>query len=616
MQYIEEKIGDDYLKWDNTDIILINAPTGSGKTQFCLHKLLCDRAVRREERILYLVNRKVLKKQLIEDIKKYERELTSNGTQYISLRNYITIQTYQEIEIMLATVDVDNLGKSIEVLRQYQNMYSMVIYDECHYFYADSNFNTYTQLSYDFLTHCFNEKIQIFMSATMEKVKGWIKTHIPQYGKEQHLMNYNPYHVLKRNRKIENRLREFGCEKDYSYINLNILDKVEDIEKIIINAQNKKEKWLIFVDNKDLGKKLSDCLRKSIGEENKDVVYIDADYSKDIDTANTVEFLAANKKTSEKIVITTAVMDNGISFQDDELRNLVILADTEEEFIQMLGRKRTDGQNLNVYFCRRDVKHFQKRLQIIERQISSYINNAKGLEENYCWYIYSENGEFIKKEHISPFTLYRNCFGQCKNEKLNTYANGEVIRAYLPQPTQQQKFLKSILESPEFYNNTRSYVYYYNGLAAINELSVKRLFERENFYRDLIEKFETNEWAFAEEVLRWIGYSENAICEKIEENSIGLDEKYYSKIEEILNEHLEEVLDSNQNEELKMELRESLKYLIINNASFEKKDIATVTKTGRTLSDKLFNKIMNEINLPYMMEKPDKSHFIIKKKDR
>ena len=153
MQYIEEKIGDDYLKWDNTDIILINAPTGSGKTQFCLHKLLCDRAVRREERILYLVNRKVLKKQLIEDIKKYERELTSNGTQYISLRNYITIQTYQEIEIMLATVDVDNLGKSIEVLRQYQNMYSMVIYDECHYFYADSNFNTYTQLSYDFLTH-------------------------------------------------------------------------------------------------------------------------------------------------------------------------------------------------------------------------------------------------------------------------------------------------------------------------------------------------------------------------------------------------------------------------------------------------------------------------------
>ena len=38
MQYIEEKIGDDYLKWDNTDIILINAPTGSGKTQFCLHK--------------------------------------------------------------------------------------------------------------------------------------------------------------------------------------------------------------------------------------------------------------------------------------------------------------------------------------------------------------------------------------------------------------------------------------------------------------------------------------------------------------------------------------------------------------------------------------------------
>lgn len=615
MQYIEEKIGDDYLKWDNTDIILINAPTGSGKTQFCLHKLLCGRAVHRGERILYLVNRKVLKKQLLEDIKKYEKKLISNGIRHINLSDYIKIQTYQEIEIMLATMDENNLGKSIEVLRQYQNKYNMVIYDECHYFYADSNFNTYTQLSYDFLTHCFNDKIQIFMSATMEKVKGWIKTHIPQYGKEQHMMNYNPHYVLKRT-NIENRLREFGCEKDYSYIDLNILDKVEDIEKIIINAQNKNEKWLIFVDNKDLGKKLSDCLLKSTGKEKRDIVYIDADYSKNIDTTNTVEFLAANKKTSEKIVITTAVMDNGISFQDDELRNLVILADTEEEFIQMLGRKRKDGQNLNVYFCRRDVKHFQKRLQIIDRQIDSYMNNAKKLEKNYCWDIYDENDVLMRREGISPFTLYRNYCWQYENKKCATYLNGEKILTYLPQPTQQQWFLKSILESPEFYNNTRSYVYYYEGLAAINELSIQRLFDLRNFYQDIIEKFETNEWAFAEEVLRWIGYSENAICEKIEENSIGLDEKYYSKIEEILNEHLEEVLDSSQNEELKMELRESLKYFIINNANFKKTDIDTVTKTGRTLSDKLFNKIMNEINLPYMMEKPDKSHFIIKKKDR
>ena len=574
---------------------------------------MCDRAIHRKEKILYLVNRKVLKQQLLEDIKKYEKELISNGIQHIDLRKCIKIQTYQEIEIMLATMEENNLAKSIEVLRQYQNKYNMVIYDECHYFYADSNFNTYTQLSYNFLTHCFNDKLQIFMSATMEKVKGWIKTHIPQYGKEQHMMNYNPHYVLKR-KNIENRLKEFGCEKDYSYINLNILSKVEDIEKTIIDAQNKNEKWLIFVDNKDLGKKLSDCLRKSTGEENKDVVYIDADYSKDIDTANTVEFLAANKKTSEKIVITTAVMDNGISFQDDELRNLVILADTEEEFIQMLGRKRTDGQNLNVYFCRRDVKHFQKRLQIIERQISSYTNNAKGLEENYCWYIYSENGKFIKEEYISPFTLYRNYCWQYENRKLATNLNGEKILTYLPQPTQQQWFLKSILESPEFYNNTRSYVYYYEGLAAINELSIQRLFGLRNFYQDIIEKFETNEWAFAEEVLRWIGYSENTICEKIEENSKGLDVKYYSKIEEVLNEHLEEVLDSKQNEELKMELRESLKHFIINNANFVRTDIDTVTKTGRPLSDKLFNKIMNEINLPYTMEKPDRSHFIIKRK--
>ena len=45
-------------------------------------------------------------------------------------------------------------------------------------------------------------------------------------------------------------------------------------------------------------------------------------------------------------MIATAVMDNGVSFHDTALRNMVIFADTKEEFIQMLGRKRTDGKLL------------------------------------------------------------------------------------------------------------------------------------------------------------------------------------------------------------------------------------------------------------------------------
>lgn len=615
MQYIEEKIGDDYLKWDNTDIILINAPTGSGKTQFCLHKLLCDRAVYREERILYLVNRKVLKKQLNEDIKKYDRELTSNGIRHFNLSDYITIETYQEIEIMLASMDVIALGKSIEMLRKYQNTYSMVIYDECHYFYADSNFNTYTQLSYDFLTHCFNEKIQIFMSATMGNMKNWIKLHPAKYAIEQRMRPYDPCYVIRWGRNIEQRLKEYDCEKDYSYIDLKVFDKVDDIEKIIVNAIN--DKWLIFVDNKDVGKKLKDRLLKSdrVKFDEKDIAYIDTDYSKNDDAANTVDFLAKNKMTLQKIVITTAVMDNGISFHDENLRNLIILADTEEEFIQMLGRKRADTQNLNVYFCRRDMKHFQKRLQMIERQINSYADNAKKLEKNYCWKLYDKNNAYMGLEWISPFTLYRSYCWQCGKNELGTYLNGEKFVAHLPQPTQQQWFLKSILESPEFYNNTRSYVYYYEGLAAINELSIQRLFDLKNFYQDMIEKFETSKWAFAKEVMHWLGYSEELLQTKIEEASIGQDQKYCNEMIEILETYMGKEIDSDENKKLKKEISEILKYFMVNNNNFESKEITAIQKGDRTLSEKSFNKIMNEIGLDYMMEKPDKSHYLIKKRE-
>ncbi len=50
-------------------------------------------------------------------------------------------------------------------------------------------------------------------------------------------------------------------------------------------------------------------------------------------------------------------MDNGISLEDEYLRNIVIMADTKETFIQMLGRKRIKNNNekLNLYILKRDI---------------------------------------------------------------------------------------------------------------------------------------------------------------------------------------------------------------------------------------------------------------------
>lgn len=70
-----------------------------------------------------------------------------------------------------------------------------------------------------------------------------------------------------------------------------------------------------------------------------------------------VKWCIVKEKRSKKILITTSVMDNGISLEDEYLRNIVIMADTKETFIQMLGRKRIKNNNekLNLYILKRDI---------------------------------------------------------------------------------------------------------------------------------------------------------------------------------------------------------------------------------------------------------------------
>ena len=40
MKWVSERIGEDYKKWESGSMVFIASPTGSGKTQFILKKLL------------------------------------------------------------------------------------------------------------------------------------------------------------------------------------------------------------------------------------------------------------------------------------------------------------------------------------------------------------------------------------------------------------------------------------------------------------------------------------------------------------------------------------------------------------------------------------------------
>ena len=66
-------------------------------------------------------------------------------------------------------------------------------------------------------------------------------------------------------------------------------------------------------------------------------------------------------------------MDNGISFIDSDLKHIVVSADTQEEFIQMLGRKRANNEKVTLYIYRRN----QSLLFKIQNRGSIYNDERK-----------------------------------------------------------------------------------------------------------------------------------------------------------------------------------------------------------------------------------------------
>lgn len=196
----------------------------------------------------------------------------------------------------------------------------------------------------------------------------------------------------------------YSMEIAYDYINLFAFDSGEEIEQIIQEKyQDTDEKWLIFTDSIERGKKFrSELLKGECSVCAEDVVFIDADYDKDEEAFRSVTQVSESKYIDKRIVIATAVMDNGVSFHDTALRNMVIFADTKEEFIQMLGRKRTDGKTINLYVCRRDREHFRKRFVAAKEILKIYEQYEKDLAR--IWGV-CEN----PYNYMSNFLYYNNC---------------------------------------------------------------------------------------------------------------------------------------------------------------------------------------------------------------
>lgn len=589
-KYVADEIKMKYKEWEPGEVIFITASTGSGKSYFILHTYL-KWAIEKGYRLLYLVNRKILQKQLKEELKEiefYEEfELDS-----IDINQYIYIDTYQNIENSLK-----NFG-ALEKLK-WMDKFQVVVCDECHYFYTDSNFNTGTELSYLAVKEIFARKIRIFISATMEKIKDYVIS-------EQSKTEDNAIDNIFKNKGY----KEYTLSENYENINLHILeDENALVEKMRENIHLSGEKWLVFVDSIDMGKDIKKKILCDQEVEENQVVFIDADYENDQEANHSVSEIVENKKTKKRVVISTAVMDNGITFRDQDLLNIAIFADTEETFLQMLGRRRREhNDKMSLYICKRNRTHFVKRLQYTKQIWNCYETcktEMRVLYQNiksYIGMIGAPIRQFERKQYYSTAGV--------QTQDLSGFHVRDCLKA-------NQTILNLMFSNSYQGQCIKKICCPVEGMIQPNMFSVKRVRYLIQYYDRLVKAFEEDENAFLKQQAEWLNISDEELQKAINESKESLWQENHSKMEDAIENVIQDkkgLLTEAENKNWKMEIKKPLNFFLNEVRTDKRKHVKGdlgIHKNDRPLTPKLFNTCMKIAELPYHMTKP-KNEFYCK----
>lgn len=171
--------------------------------------------------------------------------------------------------------------------------------------------------------------------------------------------------------------------RDYSYLNIKYFrtntSVISTIVDIITESQKlqSKDKWIIFVSTKEQGIDLETQLNTT--PFNKQpfcstnfATFISAKSKTDSNTYNKI----INKECfDEQILISTSVLDNGINIADPSVKNIIILTFDRTQFIQMLGRIRTQQEtSINLYLTIPPISEITNLLKTYQRTLIDYLD--------------------------------------------------------------------------------------------------------------------------------------------------------------------------------------------------------------------------------------------------
>ena len=288
--WISDVVGDDYKNWLPGEWIGFDAGTGTGKTTFIFKTLAACRE--NGEQILYLCNRVDL------------REQTETTVKAEGLAGTIIIRSYQKLE--------DQIRASKNNAMDFVKRFRYVFADECHYFFADSHMNPYTELSWNLL-RSNNTSTIIWASATA-------RTFFDLPVDAGKIAKNHIYRV----------------EKDYSYVDGLVFYRKDQLRPLInkILAEEEDSKILVFVNSEKRMRELH-----SFYEGQADF-YCSQNNNplKQICSPDAVK----DCSFEHRILFATSAMDNGIDIKDKRVRHIFSELVDIDSLAQSLGRKRND----------------------------------------------------------------------------------------------------------------------------------------------------------------------------------------------------------------------------------------------------------------------------------
>lgn len=325
--YMSDLIGDAYTTWKDC-LVILNGGTGSGKSYFVINVLI-PYYVNQNKQILYLCNREKLEYQIKPQINHYPP---------------VTVWTYQRLQAKLRKKK--NLPK-----------YDLIVSDECHYFWTDAKFNSYTDIAYQYVMSQ-TQSVVILMSATADCF----------------------FSELEADEKVElNHI--FEIKKSYSYVERVFTYEKNQLQDLIdyILSRDDEEKILVFVNS-------IKRLEEMHGIYGNDAEYLCSKEQK-CDFVNRAA--VKNCTFSKRILFTTKVLDNGVDIKDDAVKHIISEIFDIDCMLQAIGRKRPiDSLDTCRFYFRiydgRAINNFNrmdgKQLEAVEQ----YLDNKEQFIKTMC----------------------------------------------------------------------------------------------------------------------------------------------------------------------------------------------------------------------------------------